>query len=256
MTTIIRQATPEDVQGVLADVLGPRRVEVIDKRKNQGFLALADELDALRAAGLKNLVSGQDFMEIYWTTIPLPHGNGVEEMERELAQFAGLMRAQRLSAIFAALAAESPDHVAVIGTSCDPAAIQIDDLDRMCHETQHSAQGSPPEMAPPSPAQTPVLEYQGALPFMIAYLCRNTSRAMDEGHAVGCANELRIAQGQPLAAPADNAEAFRCYNLGNDDVALIASMLTSINATLREGVSVYAVARDYKNAMLSRGLIG
>ena len=132
-----------------------------------------------------------------------------------------------------------PAFVAVVGWPGDPAEIGAGDLGRCCHEATHAEQ----------------IARDGAPAFVLAYLASRTARALYEAHACGAADELRLAMGEALPAPAAEAERFRPYLLGDRQIALIAGVLRSVRATLGAGVSCYGVAREMVEALRARGCV-
>ena len=133
-----------------------------------------------------------------------------------------------------------PAYVAVVGWPGDPAGIGAGDLFRCVHEAEH-AWGQ--------------IDVDGPLGFCIAYLGSASCRGRYEAHAVGAADELRLEMGYELESPATHAERFRCYNLDDARVAMMAGMLASIQATLRQDVSCYQIARKFTAALASRGIL-
>ncbi len=247
--SLLRELTDQDAHDAIIEVCDSFRFKPVEKRKSKLFLAAADLLDELHAYGL-DVPTGEVFLSTYWTGIGLPRGTGADLIEESLLKLCavgsviGIRLAPKVAALLTAAETEHPDALALIGLSKDPSALNAADLPRSDHECRHCWDASPAGM--------------GALKFILEYLCLQAERALGEARAVISADELLFSMwgAAGWASPKDHAQFFaHGYALAANHVAMIEGAITSAHATLLGGVSLCPVARAFKGALASRGII-
>ena len=174
---------------------------------------------------------------------------GHDQVEQAIAWALGKLREMGLNVPTAegfcrdyatTLPSADPAYIACVGWPGDPANIGAGDLFRCVHEAEH-AYGQ--------------IDVDGPLGFCLAYLGSATCRGRYESHACMAADELRLEMGEALEDPATHADRFRCYNLADPQIAMMAGIMTSVQATLRGGVSCYQISRLFTAALQSRGVL-